>query len=83
MPNDVFVCVTARGTNADGCLLGMYPLKPDRVAILAAALPWCLGPTDPATAAATEKCFTDSGGTASSVSDCNGCHTVAAALGKV
>lgn len=78
----MFVCVDGRGTDADGCLVLEYPDKVDRDQIIAAPLPWCLGPFPDNDAKALRDCFRKKGGGAELVTDCNGCHSVARALAK-
>ena len=78
----MFVCVSNSGTDADGCLLLEYPDKADRDVITHAPLPWCLGPFPAGDAKALRNCFRTKGGDAELVMDCNGCHSVAAALAQ-
>jgi hypothetical protein len=76
----MFVCVHAKGTDADGCLRLEYPVKEDRKRIIKAPLPWCLGSFPKKRAEALRDCFESKGGEAETVTNCNGCHTVAKAL---
>jgi hypothetical protein len=77
----MFVCVSKKGSDADGCLKLEFPIKKHRQQILKVPLPWCLGGFPKKRADALRDCFTSKGGDAETVANCNGCHTVAKALG--